>query len=115
VLATGLLVVHDTGGGGEDDVTELTRWEKLDDPLLEITEADVVSWGDDTSLVESAVQLNDNLAGSVVIDLLELANVTVLLHDTEELDDDLGGRTDQNLSLSGLLGVVDGIERIVED
>jgi len=69
-------VVHDTGGGGEDDVTELTRWEKLDDPLLEITEADVVSWGDDTSLVESAVQLNDNLAGSVVIDLLELANVT---------------------------------------
>tara|TARA_R110002060_G_scaffold34212_5_gene45059 strand:- start:209 stop:364 length:156 start_codon:yes stop_codon:yes gene_type:complete len=40
---------------------------------------------------------------------------TVLLHDTEELDDDLGGRTDQNLSLSGLLGVVDGIERIVED
>jgi len=108
-------VVHDTGGGGEDDVTELTRWEKLDDPLLEITEADVVSWGDDTSLVESAVQLNDNLAGSVVIDLLELANVTVLLHDTEELDDDLGGRTDQNLSLSGLLGVVDGIERIVED
>jgi len=76
VLATGLLVVHDTGGGGEDDVTELTRWEKLDDPLLEITEADVVSWGDDTSLVESAVQLNDNLAGSVVIDLLELANVT---------------------------------------
>jgi len=47
-------VVHDTGGGGED----------------------VVSWGDDTSLVEPAVQLNDNLAGSVVIDLLELANVT---------------------------------------
>lgn len=40
---------------------------------------------------------------------------TVLLHDTEELDDDLGGRTDQDLSLSGLLGVVDGVERIVED
>jgi len=49
-------VVHDTGGGGEDDVTELTRWEKLDDPLLEITEADVVSWGDDTSLVESTLK-----------------------------------------------------------
>lgn len=40
---------------------------------------------------------------------------TVLLHDTEELDDDLGGRSDEDLSLSGLLGVVDGIERIVEN
>jgi hypothetical protein len=40
---------------------------------------------------------------------------TVLLHDAEELDDNLGGRTDENLSLSGFLGVVDGVERIVKD
>jgi hypothetical protein len=38
---------------------------------------------------------------------------TVLLHDTEELDDNFGGRSDQDLALSGILGVVDGIERIV--
>jgi hypothetical protein len=37
----------------------------------------------------------------------------VLLHDAEKLDDDLGGGSDQNLSLSRLLGVIDGIERIV--
>jgi hypothetical protein len=55
VLATGLLVVHDTGGGGEDDVSELTRWEELDNPLLEFTKADVVSWGDDTGLVETVL------------------------------------------------------------
>lgn len=40
---------------------------------------------------------------------------TVLLHDSEELDDDLGRRPDQDLALASLLGVVDGIERIVED
>ena len=39
----------------------------------------------------------------------------MLLHDAEKLDNDLGGGSDQNLSLSRLLGVVDGIERIVED
>lgn len=39
----------------------------------------------------------------------------MLLHDLEELDDDLGGRTDQDLALASLLGVVDGVERIVED
>lgn len=75
MLATGLLVVHDTSGGGQDNVTELTSGQQLDDPLLEIGETDVVSGGDDTGLVETAVQLNDNLARAVVIDLLELANV----------------------------------------
>ena len=39
---------------------------------------------------------------------------TVLLHDGQELDDDLGGRPDENLALALLLGVVDGVERIVE-
>jgi hypothetical protein len=40
---------------------------------------------------------------------------TVTLHDGQELDDDLGGRTDHDLALAGLLGVVDGVERIVEN
>jgi hypothetical protein len=39
----------------------------------------------------------------------------MLLHNAEELDDDLGRRSDQDLSLSRLLGVVDGVERIVEN
>lgn len=76
MLAAGLLVVHDTSGGGKDNVTELTSGQQLDNPLLEIGQTDVVTGRDDTSLVETAVQLNDNLAGTVVIDLLELANVT---------------------------------------
>jgi hypothetical protein len=56
VLAPCLLVVHDTSRGCENDVTELTRWQKLDNPLLEVGETDVVSWGDDTSLVEAVRQ-----------------------------------------------------------
>lgn len=46
-------MVHDTGRGGEDDVSELTRGEELDNPLLEVTELNVVAGGDDTSLVEA--------------------------------------------------------------
>lgn len=100
VLATGFLVVHNTSGGGEDDVTELTRRKKLDNPLLEIAKLDVVAGRNDTGLVEAvlfvsipfffslissrremyepSVELNDNLAGTVVIDLLELANVACI-------------------------------------
>lgn len=57
VLASSLLVVHDTSGGGEDDVSELTGWQKLDNPLLEILNLDVVSWGDNTGLVKTVPEL----------------------------------------------------------
>jgi hypothetical protein len=70
-----LLVVHDTGRCGQDDIAELTRWQQLDNPLLEIAELDVVSWGDDTGLVQAAVELNDYLAIAVVVNFLVLADV----------------------------------------
>lgn len=75
VLSSGLLVVHDAGRSGENDVAELTRGQQLDDPLLKITKTDVVAGRDDTSLVETAVELDNDLAVAVVINLLELANV----------------------------------------
>ena len=40
---------------------------------------------------------------------------TVALHDLEELDNDLGAGSDHDLALAGLLGVVDGVESIVEN
>jgi hypothetical protein len=53
VLAASLLVVHDTGGSGQDDVTELTGRKELGSPLLEITELNGVAGVDDTTLVET--------------------------------------------------------------
>lgn len=53
MLSPGLLVVHDAGGGGQDDETELTRRKELDDPLLHVAELDVVAGRDDTGLVEA--------------------------------------------------------------
>jgi hypothetical protein len=57
VLASCLLVVHDTSRGCEDNVTELTRWQQLDDPLLKIGKTDVVAGRDNTSLVETIPEL----------------------------------------------------------
>lgn len=39
----------------------------------------------------------------------------MLLHDLEELDNDLGGRSDQDLTLASLLGIVDALESVVEN
>lgn len=75
MLSPGLLVVHDASGGSQDNIAELTRRKQLDNPLLEVTDANVVAGRDDTSLVETAVELDNDLAGAVVVDLLELADV----------------------------------------
>lgn len=53
MLASGLLVVHDTSGSGENNVTELTGGKELDDPFFKITKLDVVTGADDTGLVET--------------------------------------------------------------
>jgi hypothetical protein len=39
----------------------------------------------------------------------------VLLHDVQELDNDLGRGPDEDLSLATLLGVVDGVQAVVEN
>lgn len=39
----------------------------------------------------------------------------MLLHQGQELDNDLGGRTDQHLALTALLSIVDVVEAIVQD
>lgn len=58
VLPPRLLVVHDARGGGEDDVTELTRGQELDDPLLEVAELDVVAGADDAGLVQAVTVIS---------------------------------------------------------
>lgn len=115
MLSSGLLVVHDTSRSGEDDVTELTGGEEVGDPLLNVADSDVETGRDDTGLVKTTVELNNNLTRAVVIDVLKLIDVTVSLHDGQKLDDNLGGRSDENLSLTGLLGVGDGLESVSEN
>lgn len=40
---------------------------------------------------------------------------TVLLHDTQELEDDFRAWSDHDLALASLFGVVDALEAIIED
>jgi len=58
VFPSRFFMIHDTCRGREDYVPELSRWQKLDDPFLKVTEANVVTRRDDTGLVQSAVRLD---------------------------------------------------------
>ena len=89
MLPSSLLVVHDTVRSSEHKMAELTRGQQVGSELLNVAEADVESGGDYSTLVETTDQVDNDLAGAVVIDNLEVADVTVLLHDLQEPDDNL--------------------------
>lgn len=56
------MMVHDSISGGEDDVSELSRREDLVAPILNLIDWDIKSWGDDSALINSSKELDDNLA-----------------------------------------------------
>ena len=62
MLSLGLLVVHDTVGGGQDDLAELSGGKDVVDKLFEVFQFKVVSGRDNAALVKSAVQLYHNFA-----------------------------------------------------
>ena len=94
---SGLSVVEDTLVGGEDDVTELSGRQDGVAELLEVLELEIESGRDDTALVQSTVEVNNDLVATLVIDDGELVDVALLLHGSEELDDDLGDGSEHNL------------------
>ena len=92
-------VVHDTLVGSQNDVSELSGWEDLVNELLEILQLQIESWWDDTGLVESSVQVNNDLSGSLVVNNFEVVDVTMSLHNSKELDNDLGDWSEEDLYL----------------
>jgi hypothetical protein len=69
-------VIHDTSRGGQDHITELTSRQQVSSPLFDFTNLDVETGRDNTTLVKTTVKLDNNLTGTMVIDFLELTNVT---------------------------------------
>lgn len=112
MLSSGLFVVHDAVRRGQDDVAKLTRWQQVLGPGLDRVDGHIKSGADHSAFVQASVQVDDDLAGSVVVDDLELANVAVLHHHCEELDRDFGARSQEHLTLVLLLGIVEGLESI---
>ena len=58
-------------------MSELSAWQDIGSPLLELSDVHIVSGGDNSALVDSSDQLDDDFLGSVVIDDFELTNISV--------------------------------------
>ena len=85
-MLSGFKVVHDANVGGENDESKLSGRKNRGHKVFEILELKIEAGGDDTTLVKSSVEFYDDLAIASIIDDLELVDVAVLLHKTEELD-----------------------------
>ena len=57
-------------------MSKLSGRQEVDNPFLNFRELNVKSRTDNTALVDSAIQLNDNLVRTVIIDNFEFTNVT---------------------------------------
>ena len=106
-------MVHDSAGCCEHNETELSGWQEVCGPLFHVSESNIESGGDHTTLVESACQVDNNLASTMIIDDLKLANVTMLHHYSEEADDNFGaGPEDRKSVVEGKRGDVGGRRNI---
>ena len=106
---------EDSLTGWQDEVSELSWGEDVAGPSLEVGDLDVESRGDDGALVDSADEFNDDLLWSVVIDNLELSDVTMALHDSKELNDKVGDGSDEDLLLASSFSIDDCPEGVVEN
>ena len=83
-------MVHNALVSGEDKSSKLTRGKHSGAEVFEILELDVEVGGNHSTLIESSVEIDDDLASAGIVNDLELTDVSVGLHDLEELHEGLG-------------------------
>jgi len=108
------LMIHDSKGGGENQVSELTGRKDVGGPTLKIIEGDIKTWGDNSTLVDAANQLHNNLSTPLIINNLIFSDVTMFHHDSKESNDDLRGRSDEHLPLANSLCIQYSIQGVVQ-
>ncbi len=76
LLATGFFVVHDTSRSSKNQETKLTGRQEVVDPGFDILLLDIEARRNDSSLVDTANQLHNNLSRTVIINNFKFANIT---------------------------------------
>ena len=96
-------------------VTELTGRQQVGGQLLDLIQGHIEARRNNAALVKATDQVDNDLASTVVIHDLEVADVAVLLHALQKLNDHLRTRLDQNLPLARLFGVHNVVEAVPQD
>ena len=77
MLPSGLLVVHDASGGGQHHIAKLSGGQEVVGPLLDVSDGNIEPGRDHPALVEAPSQVDNNFAGSVVINDLKWIKIVI--------------------------------------
>lgn len=89
VLALGFVMSHHSVWRRDHEVPELPRRQDILTQLHDPAHGDIKSRGNDTTLVDAPYEVDNNFSCTMIIYDFKVTNVLVLLHELEELDDDL--------------------------
>ena len=107
-------MIHNSIGSSQNHKSKLPAGQQSRGPLLHVAELDVEAWRNHCTLIEPSIQLHNDLSGAMIINNFKFFNVAVLLHGLQELHNDLGAGTQEDLALSALFGVGDAFEAVRE-
>lgn len=82
LFAPGLFVRQNTVGRGQDQVSELTTGQQVDDPLLNLTVFNIETRTNYPAFIETTRQLDHNFTGSVIVYNFKLANISCDFYDS---------------------------------
>lgn len=106
LLSSSFFVIHNSLTCSHNEIPELTRRQQATHPVLNVTGSNIVTGGDNAALVQSSIELYDDLTGAVVVNKLKFANVSVFHHDLQELDDHFGRWANQDLLFAAFFSII---------
>ena len=111
MLSSSLFVIHDSSRCGHDNITKLSGGQKIVGPLFDFFDTNVKSGGNNSNFVESAGQIDNNFASTMVIHNFEFADVAMLHHHFQKSNDNFAAGSEQYLSFATFFSIVDALER----
>ena len=111
MLSSSLFVIHDSSRCGHDNITKLSGGQKIVGPLFDFFDTNVKSGGNNSNFVESAGQIDNNFASTMVIHNFEFADVAMLHHHFQKSNDNFAAGSEQHLSFATFFSIVDALER----
>lgn len=115
VSFSAFLVGEDALGSRQNKMSELSGRKDVACPLFELGEEDIISWGDNSAFVDTTNKFDNDLFASVVINNLKLSDILMLLHDSQEFDENLRDRSQEHLFLTLTFSVHNSFEGICQD
>lgn len=106
-------MIHNTSRSGKYNEAKLSAGQQVVYPLFNSVSLYIESRRDDSALVQTSNQLDNNLSTAVIINDFKFSNVTMLLHYAKEFNDHFARGSDEHLALSTLFSIDHGFKAVV--